>query len=152
MKIQIFTSYFYQVRNMLPYMIPMSTALSDPKWYRGIHKDKNGVYNGLRAPVFAPGSKCKNLCHGPRNCVHLYVPTECPFLSAYREQLFELDYNNIIFRIERLSYYIKSLEKFKEDPIAVLLVHEAPNNPCSERRIIQEWFKINGNPITEWEK
>ena len=150
MSIQIFTSYFYQVRFMSPHMVPMSTAFSDPKWYRGIHKDKNGVYNGLRAPVFAPGPKCEGLCHGPQNCTN--ISNKCPFLSTYREQLFELDYNNIISRIERLSYYIKSLENFKEEPIAILLVHEAPNNPCSERQIIQEWFAANGNPITEWRK
>jgi len=152
MSIQIFTSYFYQVRFMSPHMVPMSTAFSDPKWFRGVHKDKKGVYNGLRAPVFAPGPKCEGLCYGPKNCSHLNASTECPFLSTYRKQLQELNYNDIISRIERLSYYIKDLEKFDEEPIAILLVHEAPNNPCSERQIIQEWFAANNHPITEWTK
>ena len=31
MKIRI--SYFYQVRNFKPNMIPMSTAISDPAWF-----------------------------------------------------------------------------------------------------------------------
>ena len=58
---EIYTSYFYQVRFMKPYHIPLSTAVWDPKWFHANRgqdyhfKDKNGVYNGLRAPVFAPG-------------------------------------------------------------------------------------------------
>lgn len=32
--IKIYTSYFYQIRNFTPNIIPVSTALSDPAWYR----------------------------------------------------------------------------------------------------------------------
>jgi len=31
------------------------------------------------------------------------------------------------------------LNKFNKDTI-VLIVYEAPNNPCSERKILQEYF------------
>ena len=31
---KIYTSYFYQIRNFKPNMIPVSTAISDPFWYR----------------------------------------------------------------------------------------------------------------------
>ena len=51
---KIATSYFYQIRNFKPYMIPVSTALSDPEWYRPpagqeyyIDKERNN----MRAPV-----------------------------------------------------------------------------------------------------
>ena len=43
------TSYFYQIRNFKPNMIPLSTALWDPKWFHKNKghsfqfKDKNGV-------------------------------------------------------------------------------------------------------------
>ena len=58
---KVYTSYFYKIRFFKPNMIPISTAIWDPKWYHQNQGsdhwfiDKNGVINGLRAPVFAPG-------------------------------------------------------------------------------------------------
>jgi hypothetical protein len=45
---------------------------------------------------------------------------------------------------------VQAEEGFTEEPIIVLIVHEATNNPCSERRVIQEWFRDNGYPIEEF--
>lgn len=152
---QIYTSYFYQVRFMKPYMIPLSTACFDPKWFHQnkgqdfVWKDKNGVYNGLRAPVFAPGPLCENLCRGPETC-DTHDPTKCLFLNTYRYQLDQLDFNDVVTRCERMGNYIKSLENFSEEPVIILLVHEAKTNPCSERRVIQEWFAAHGKEVTEW--
>ena len=145
---QIYTSYFYQVRFMKPYMIPLSTAKFDPKWYYNfqkqgyVWKDKNGVYNGLRAPVFAPGPLCEGLCRGQETC-ETGSPQSCLFLKTYRYQLDQLDYNDVISRCERLGNYVQSLENFAQD-------HEAPQNPCSERRVIQEWFAAHGKKVVEW--
>ena len=152
---KIYTSYFYQVRFMKPYMVPISTARWDPSWFhqgRGenwVWKDKNGVYNGLRAPVFAPGPLCEGLCRGKEIC-ETGSPQSCLFLKTYRYQLDQLDYNNIITRCERLGNYVQSLENFSQEPVIILLVHEAPQNPCSERRVIQEWFAANGKKVEEW--
>lgn len=137
----IYTSYFYQVRFMKNYMIPLSTAKFDPSWFhKGLGpsyqwKDKNGVWNGLRASEFAPGPICEGLCSGQTECL-THDPNSCLFLKAYRYQLDQLDYDNIIQRCENLANKIKENEQFKEEPIIILLVHEAPNNFCSERRII----------------
>ena len=152
---QIYTSYFYQVRFMKPYMIPLSTAKFDPKWYYNfqkqgyVWKDKNGVYNGLRAPVFAPGPLCEGLCRGQETC-ETGSPQSCLFLKTYRYQLDQLDYNDVISRCERLGNYIQSLENFAQEPVIILLVHEAPQNLCSERRVIQEWFAAHGKKVVEW--
>ena len=154
---EIYTSYFYQVRFMKPNMIPLSTAVWDPKWFHQnkgqefVWKDKNGVYNGLRAPVFAPGPLCENLCRGPETCV-TRDPHTCLFLNTYRYQLDQLDFDNIVARCESMGKRIQNLEKFEEEPIIMLLVHEAPQNPCSERRVIQEWFAANGKEVVEWQK
>ena len=150
---QIYTSYFYQVRFMKPYMIPISTAKWGPAWFKQGHpwKDKNGVWNGLYAPMFAPGPMCDNLCRGPETCETM-SPRSCLFLKAYRYQLDQLDYNNIITRSENLGNYIKSLEHFSQEPVIIYLVHEAPNNSCSERRVIQEWFAANGKEVVEWNR
>lgn len=149
---EIYTSYFYQVRFMKPYMIPLSTAIWGPKWFKQGNpwKDKNGVWNGLRAEVFAPGPLCEGLCRGPETC-ETRSPQSCLFLNTYRYQLDQLDFNDVIARCERMGNYVKSLENFSEEPVIMLLVHEAPQNPCSERRVIQEWFAANGNKVVEWQ-
>ena len=51
---EIRTSYFYQIRNFKKNMLPVSTAIYDPKWYHhnlgynNIFEDKRGILNGLR--------------------------------------------------------------------------------------------------------
>ena len=152
---KIYTSYFYQIRFFKPNMIPLSTAKFDPDWfhegmgYKHQWKDKNGVWNGLRAPEFAPGPVCEGLCYGPEGC-ETHDPTSCLFLNAYRYQLDQLDYKDIIKRCEKIANKVKDFEQFEEEPVIVLIVHEATNNPCSERRVIQEWFAANGKEVTEW--
>jgi len=137
---------------MKPYMIPLSTAIWGPKWFKQGKpwKDKNGVWNGLKADVFAPGPMCEGLCRGPETC-ETRSPQKCLFLNTYRYQLDLLDFNDVVARCERIGNYIKSLENFSEEPVIMLLVHEAPQNPCSERRVIQEWFAANGKEVKEWE-
>ena len=53
--IKVYTSYFYQIRNMRPGDLAFSTALGDPKWFHDFTNDKQykfidkrGVLNGLR--------------------------------------------------------------------------------------------------------
>lgn len=153
MKIQ--TSYFYQVRFMKPNMIPLSTAKWDPRWFHKNNgqsfqfKDKNGVWNGLRAEPFVPGESCDGLCRGPEYC-NSKDPNSCQFLKAYYNQLNELNFEEIINRFEILGKTIQKDEGFIEEPILILLVHEAFTNPCSERWAIQKWFKDHNFPITEF--
>ena len=105
----------------------------------------------MRAPEFAPGPVCEGLCQGPEEC-ETHDPTKCLFLNAYRYQLDQLDYDNIIKRCNKIADKVKNFEQFKEEPIIVLIVHEATDNPCSERRVIQEWFASHGKEVKEWKK
>lgn len=153
----IMTSYFYQIRFFTPNMIPLSTAAWDPKWFHQNKghsfqwKDKNGVWNGIRAEEFAPGPLCEGLCFGPETC-ETGSPQQCAFLKQYRKQLDMLDFKEIIKRIYTLGKKVQEVENFKEEPIIVFIFHEAFTNPCSERWVVQDWFKDNGYPITEWLK
>ncbi len=67
---KLYTSYFYQVRFFRPNMVPLSTAIWDPKWYHDgkdhayTFIDKNGVINGIRCEALHPGTSCSGLCHG----------------------------------------------------------------------------------------
>ena len=155
---QIYISYFYQVRFFTPNMIPLSTAVGDPIWFHNMtrdqtlkFKDKNGVWNGLRAEPFVPGANCEGTCRGPEWCDTMN-PDRCAFLRRYLIQLNSLDYKEILARFERLGNLVKNREGFLEEPIAVLLVHEAPNNPCSERWALKKWFAQHGYDLKEWAK
>ena len=152
--IKVMTSYFYQVRFMEPHMIPLSTCLSDPKWFhQGTYnkqvqfQDKNGVWNGLRAEPFVPGPSCNKYCSG-QPCPH--KPDSCNFLKYYYKQLQQLNFNNIIWRFQTLGYMINNETPFKQEPIYILLVHEAYDNLCSERWMIHKWFQENGYNIQEF--
>ena len=150
---QIYTSYFYQVRFFPKNLVPLSTAHWDPKWYynnkyQGYQwKDKRGVINGLRAEPFVPGAQLDGACHGPETCYE--KPPRCKFQLGYLAQLRELNFDNIMVRFQTLAQAIAKNENLSDVNFALLL-HEAPQNPCSERIAIQLWFMQNNHPIFEW--
>lgn len=143
---------------MQPHHIPLSTAISDPQYYHDfkgkeyVYKDKRGVYNGLRAGPLVPGPRTQGLCHGVAGCGSNPLPHRCEFLKTYRRQLDLLDFNDILNRIKNICTRVQQKEGFKEEPIPVLLVYETPNNPCSERWPIINWFDDHGIKVTEFRK
>lgn len=151
--IKIYTSYFYQVRFFTPNMIPISTAKWDPKWFHDSKGenyqfiDKRGVINGLRAEVFASGQALNGLCHGPE-CSD--SPDDCLFLKTYEYQLNQLNFEDILARTIALCENVREIVHYEGEPVAVFLVHEAVTNPCSERVVIQKWFKSHGIEVEEW--
>ena len=90
-------SYFYQIRNFKKFMIPVSTAVWDPKWFHDfknkdyIFKDKNGIYNGIRFEELMPNKNCDNFCLECKEGNNLYTPQTCEFLKRYRNQIQKLD-------------------------------------------------------------
>ena len=146
--------YFYQVRFFTPNMIPVSTALSDPKWYHQNKSsdftflDKNNVINGLRCQELAPGPLCQGLCFGKNSngCER----SSCEFLKVYRMQLeATFDIQSFLQRCDQAAKKLKELNGYLGEPIIVLLVHEAPNNPCSERKPLLDFFNSHGIKMEE---
>lgn len=131
---QIYTSYFYQIRNFKPWMIPVSTAISDPQWYRPpadkeYYIDKRGIICGLRyEPLIV--RDIPPLCPCPYQGKGLPY---CDFLREYKRGLYSKDKEKILKAFEFC------LKKFNADTIC-LIVYEAPDNPCSERKALQEFF------------
>ena len=149
---KISSSYFYQVRHLPRDAVPLSTAKYDPKWYHNYGKkhilffDKRGVLNGCRFECFVPGKSCDNLCNG-KPCNE--SPDHCKFLSAYRKQIYRLNYDqvmNALLRQEQI--FIRELNV--PEITYVLLFHEKPDNPCSERTVIRDWFHDHGYNLQEW--
>lgn len=150
---KIRTSYFYKLREFTPNMIPVSTAMWDPKWFHDfkgteyIFKDRHGVYNGIRYESFVPGLTCEGLCRGSERCGQ--TPDSCTFLQNYYKQLQSLDFNLVIQELEALALQIQKHEGFSEEPIIVLMVYEKPEMLCSERVMLKKWFNENNYNIEE---
>lgn len=151
---KIYTSYFYQIRFFKPYMLPLSTACFDPKWFNNFcgqgykFLDKRNVINGLRAEPFVPNSSCNSKCRGTDNCV-TKDPRTCEFLGCYYNQLKKLPIESIKSRLESLAERVRQITHFESEPVFVFIVHEAAGNPCSERYVIQKYFMENGINCTE---
>lgn len=148
-------SYFYQIRNFKKNMIPISTALFDPLWYHDFKEknhifiDKRGIVNGLRALDFYPGKSCEGLCHGKEECGG--APESCAFLREYRKQLDKIDLKIFIKECNNLLSRLKNKIELEGEPIFVFIVYEAPSNPCSERRVLIDYFKDNNIECEELE-
>ena len=153
---KILISYFYQIRFFKPNMIPLSTACWDPLWYHNftrdynyVFKDKRNVYNGLRADPLHIPYEVEHEC-GTDLCSK--EPDKCIFMQKYKQYIYSLNFQDIYKRCKRIGNYIKNIEKFKEEPIIVLIVYETPTNPCSERIILKQWFKDNNYELEEFNK
>ena len=140
MSFSIATSYFYQIRNFKPWMIPVSTAVRDPAWFRPppdkeYFRDKNGVICGLR---YEPLIVQK---YGTEECMGLRQ--ECPFYTEGYQCECMQEYEQLLFSIVNKEKALKAFEyclnKFNANTI-VLIVYETPDNSCSEREGLQLFF------------
>lgn len=154
---KVYVSYFYQIRFFTPNLIPLSTALYDPKWYHSncgqnyIYKDKNGVVNGLRINPLHPQPHNDSCVE----CKRTGDPTTCVFTRTYRQQLDSINFGEFMVKLENYMNKINMLYLNYPSPsnlIPVFIVHEAPSNKCSERVALFDWFKSNGIECTEWTK
>ena len=143
---KLYTSYFAQLRNFPPNLVGLSTAIWNPKWLQP-RRDKNGAI-WLDVPPLKPGRECDGLCAGKCNPKH---PQDCAFLKVYYEQLKKIDYFKFMNKLFDLHDKICESEGMTELDFA-FLVYETPQNPCSERAMIQKWFHENGMEIEEWHK
>ena len=132
---KLVTSYFYQIRNFTPNIIPVSTAMSDPVWYRPpegkeYYIDKRGIVCGLRyEPLIVQ-------CYGTHGCPceSKDLAPACPTMIEYEQLL-----NSLVDKERTLKAFEFCCNKFNADTIA-LIVYEAPTNLCSERWALQRFF------------
>lgn len=157
---KIYISYFYQIRNFNKYMIPVSTAMFDPKWYHeGQDKthlfwDKNGVINGLRCyPLIFNREKYEGWCGD--ECKYKGKTSLCPYLNAYRRMLGMRDLSELTaFFLSVISYvanHNNDLDNANKYDIC-LMVYETPTAVCSERSELIKWFKNYDIDLIEWNK
>ena len=147
------TSYFYQIRNFKTNMIPVSTAMSDPVWFRPpqnkeYYIDKRGIVCGLRyEPLIVQGlgehiCPCENSSNAPL----------CPTMIEYRQLLeTKVDFNRTIKAFEYCANKFRPypFDDGINDPIIVLIVYEPPKKLCSERWALQDYFTSHGYECKE---
>ena len=139
---RIVTSYFYQIRNFTPNIIPVSTALSDPAWYRPpqgkeYYIDKRGIVCGLRYEPLIVQRYGEHICP----CESKSLAPACPTMIEYEQLLYSfVDKEKTLKAFEYCCNKFKKELNLKEEPIICLMVYEAPNNPCSERYALQKFF------------
>ena len=143
---KIYTSYWAMLRHFPKNLIGLSTCRYNPKWLNP-NRDKKGAI-WLDIPPLKPGRECDGLCNGKCAPKH---PNNCDFLKMYRKQLDKIDFKMFIEHLETLAKTIRLGENLEEVDFA-FLVYERWDNPCSERVVIQQWFKDNGMEIEEWKK
>ena len=151
---QVYTSYFYQIRYFTPDLVPLSTAVWDPKWYHNFKSqdysyiDKRGVICGLRVNQLHPDKSCDYQCV---ECQKTGDPNTCDFIQKYKAQLQNINFENFMFSLEHYMDIIqKDYLKTTEQLTPIFIVHEAIGNACSERGSIQQWFNSNGVKCCEW--
>jgi len=140
--ISIYTSYFYQIRNFAPNMIPVSTCISDPAWYKApegkeYYIDKRNIPCGLRyEPLIV---QLHGTCGCP--CERRDLAPACPTMIEYEQLLNTLvDKEKTLKAFEFCGNKFKKELNFEGEPIIVLIVYETPKNPCSERYALQKFF------------
>ena len=87
-----------------------------------------------------------NLC---RNCNKDI--SKCSFIPQYNAYLHLLDFAKTMQHLEAIATKAAKILNVNA-PEIVLLVHEAPTNPCSERASIVDWFQEHGVHVEEYQK
>lgn len=143
-------TYFYMLRFLKPNQIPISTALWDPKWYNKdgkVYVNDKGVIFGLKCPPLSP-QECTPGCCPCNN----KTPGKCKFIQEYMESLRKLNFLEIKQGLENMAKEVQGFMGFTEDPEIILVVYETPNNPCSERGSLIQWFLENNVNLEEYER
>ena len=149
---KFFITYFYNIRFLPKNSVPLSTAVWDPKWFHAnmgqdyVFPDKRGVYNGLRIPELSPEKVEAHDCS--KTCIQ--NPGECTFIKAYHNYIYSLDFNKVKNTLIEFSKGLKESRNLRSLPDVYLLVHEKPDNPCSERGTLIQWFKDNNVELKEF--
>ncbi len=157
---QVFISYFQKIREMTdPSIVLVSTATKWPFWIYPNKKrdpfiDSNGLLNGISEESFllAEDEIPEEMCSG-KPCPYINKWPHCQFLDAYWKHLQKIDFDGyLIPELNRVAEEVRKITHYKGEPHICLLVHEKPDNQCSERLALVRLFKEHGIELKEWSK
>lgn len=136
------------VRHFKANQIGVSTAKFSPQWWlysQNSHKSVIGIEERAISPAYI-GTVCSKECTYKKDLLN------CPFLTAYRNYLDTVDINYLLSEFTRVAKEVKKINHYEGEPEIILLVYETPNNPCSERQPLIDYFGKHGIKIEEYSK
>lgn len=146
--VKIKISYFPMVRHFKANQIGVSTAVWKPKyWKYGLNKHNSvtGIEEKSLSPYYVEQYCCKE-------CLYKKDLPNCPFLTAYRKYLDTVDINYLLSEFKRIAEDVKKINNYEDEPEIILLVYETPDNPCSERQPLIDYFGKHGIKLEEYHK
>ena len=94
----------------------------------------------------------EEMCSG-KPCPYIDKHPHCQFLDAYWKHLQKIDFDGyLIPELSRIAEEVRKITHYIGEPKIVLLVHEKPDNPCSERLGLIKLFENHGIILKEWTK
>ena len=156
---QYYITYFQNLRYLTEEFIPISTAVWDPKWlgtYNGkmFYVNENNVMVGIKEESFlmTEDEIPDEMCAG-KPCPYIGKHPHCQFLDAYEKHLQTIDFDGyLIPELNRVAEDVRKITHYKGEPKICLLVHEKPDNLCSERIGLVKLFKDHGIILQEWSR
>ena len=92
------------------------------------------------------------MCAG-KPCPYIDKWPHCQFLDAYWKHLQKIDFDGyLIPELNRIAEEVRKVTHYKGEPKIILMVHEKPDNHCSERLGLIRLFKEHGIELKEWTK
>ena len=94
----------------------------------------------------------EEMCAG-RPCQYESKWPHCQFLDAYWRHLQKIDFDGyLIPELNRIAEEVRKITHYNGEPKIILMVHEKPDNHCSERLGLVRLFKDHGIELKEWTK
>lgn len=156
---QYYITYFQNVRYLTEEYIPIDTSMWAPKWLdpsngkRQYINDKN-VLIGIKEESFLIGEDelPEEMCSG-KPCPYINKHPHCQFLESYWKHLQKIDFHGyLIPELNRIAEEVRKITHYKGEPKIILLVHEKPDNLCSERLGLTKLFAQNDIELIEYVK
>ena len=154
---QYFISYFQQLRHFDRACVPIDTSVWAPKWLdpsngKRQYVNESGVMVGIKEESFlmADNEMPEEMCSG-RPCPYEGKWPHCQFLDAYWKHLLKIDFDGYLLpELSRIAEDVRKITHYKGEPKIILLVHEKPDNHCSERLGLVKLFAMHGIELKEW--
>lgn len=154
-----YISYFQQLRHFDKTCIPIDTSMWAPKWLdpsngKRQYLNENQVMIGIKEDSFlmTEDEIPEEMCAG-RPCQYENKWPHCQFLEAYWNHLQKIDFDGyLIPELNRIAEEVRKITHYEGEPKIILMVHEKPENHCSERLGLVRLFKEHGIELKEWTK
>ena len=157
---KFYITYFQNVRYITnDSAILIDTSIWAPKWFDQSNGKKQFINNhnqiiGIKEESFllTETEIPEEMCSG-KPCPYQSKWPHCQFLDAYWKHLQKIDFNNyLIPELTRIAEDVRKITHYTGEPEILLLVHEKPDNMCSERGPLTRLFAEHGIELIEWTK